>query len=37
LLQAVDLSFSYGRRNVLDGVGLLIGSGAIVGVLGPNG
>jgi iron complex transport system ATP-binding protein len=39
ILQATDVSFSYGQRDrsVLDGVSLLVPRGSILGLLGPNG
>jgi iron complex transport system ATP-binding protein len=37
LLEARDLSFAYGERPVLRGVGITVRRGEIVGVLGPNG
>src|SRR4051812_45124242 len=37
LLQARDLSFAYGDRAVLRGVGLTLAGGEVVTLLGPNG
>ncbi len=37
VLQAIDLQKTYGRRCVVDGVNLEVGSAEIVGLLGPNG
>ena len=37
MLRAVDVSFAYGSRPVLQGVSLDIAPGALVGILGPNG
>jgi iron complex transport system ATP-binding protein len=36
-LRATDLAFSYGGREVLGGVSIVIARGELVGVLGPNG
>jgi iron complex transport system ATP-binding protein len=36
-LEAVGLSFAYGRRAVLQGVDVAVGAGEVVGVIGPNG
>jgi iron complex transport system ATP-binding protein len=37
LLQAVDVSFAYGRTPVIRGVSLTAAPGSLVGLLGPNG
>ncbi len=37
LLKVADLAKSYGGRRVVDGVGLTVDRGEIVGLLGPNG
>jgi iron complex transport system ATP-binding protein len=37
MLRASDLTFSYGRHDVLQGVSLEVTRGTIVGLLGPNG
>jgi iron complex transport system ATP-binding protein len=37
MLRATDITFSYGRDDVLHGVSLEVGRGSIVGLLGPNG
>ncbi len=37
ILEAQGLVKSFGRRRVVDGVGLEVGAGEIVGLLGPNG
>ena len=37
LLACRDLVKSYGRRRVVDEVGITVGSGEVVGLLGPNG
>jgi iron complex transport system ATP-binding protein len=36
-LEARDLSFAFGGREVLDGVSLAVPAGAMLGVVGPNG
>jgi len=36
-LEVQDLSFSYEKRQVLDGISLAVEGGEVVGVLGPNG
>ena len=37
LIQCQDLTKSYGRTKALQGLNVTIGSGKIVGLLGPNG
>ncbi len=37
LIQCQDLAKSYGRTKALQGLNVTIGSGKIVGLLGPNG
>ena len=36
-LNAVDIQFSYGQRLILAGINLEVGTGEIVGLVGPNG